>query len=188
MTDLNQQVKEDMDALTAQWLQHNDLKAGDLVVVGCSTSEVMGEQIGTAGSEEIAASIFEFLQDLKKQTGVHFAFQCCEHLNRALVGEREAMKINQLEEVTVIPVPSAGGSMASYVYKKLNNPVVVESVKATAGIDIGETMIGMHLKHVAVPCRFQQRFIGNARVNGAKTRPKLIGGERATYERKEVHS
>src|SRR5699024_1838196 len=102
--------------------------------------------------------------------------------------KKKTTKINKIKEVTVIPVPIVGGSMASYAYKKMNNPVVVESVKATAGIDIGETMIGMHLKHVAVPFRFQQRFIGNARVNGAKTRPKLIGGERATYERKEVHT
>lgn len=183
MRDLNQQVRTDMDSLTAEWLKHNYLQAGDLVVVGCSTSEVAGEHIGTAGSEEVAATIFEFLLDLKQQIGIQLVFQCCEHLNRALVMEKEMMKSQRLDEVSVIPVPTAGGSMASYAFKKMKNPVVVESVKVSAGIDIGETMIGMHLKHVAVPLRFEQRVIGNARVTGARTRPKLIGGARASYEK-----
>ena len=186
MTDLNLQVQKDIDALTAEWIKNNYLQAGDLVVVGCSTSEIAGEQIGTAGSEAIAATVFDFLQHLKQQTGIQLVFQCCEHLNRALVMEKEMMKRHQLGEVSVIPIPSAGGSMASYAFKEMKNPVVVESVKAHAGIDIGETMIGMHLRHVAVPLRFEQGYIGNARVTGARTRPKLIGGARASYEKTEV--
>lgn len=159
------------------------LESEYIFVIGCSTSEVAGEHIGTAGSEDIAAKIFQAMQKLQADKGIRLAFQCCEHLNRALVVERDTMEKLQLEEVAVVPVPKAGGSMASYAYKHLNNPVVVEKVQAHAGIDIGETMIGMHLKHVAVPVRLTQRFIGEARVNVARTRPKLIGGARAVYDR-----
>lgn len=184
MAHLTEQVKKDMEALTAQWAKENFLQADDLVVIGCSTSEIAGEHIGTAGSEEIAAILFDCLQELQRQTGIQLAYQCCEHLNRALVMDKATKQAGQLEEVSVIPAPSAGGSMASYAFKHMQQPVVVESVRsrAQAGIDIGGTMIGMHLKHVAVPVRFAQRFIGNAHINGARTRPKLIGGERARYQ------
>ncbi|MUK89645.1 TIGR01440 family protein [Ornithinibacillus sp. L9] len=175
-------IQENLDAVVSEWLQTSYLHEDDLFVIGCSTSEVAGKKIGTAGSEEIAAHIFNAMQTLNEKTVVHLAFQCCEHLNRAIVMERSTMKQYQLDEVSVIPVPSAGGSMASYAYKHFHDPVVVESVQAHAGIDIGETMIGMQLKHVAVPIRLNQRYIGNARVNAARTRPKLIGGKRAVYE------
>lgn len=188
MTDLNMQVQQDIDALTAEWINHNYLQTGDLVVVGCSTSEIAGAQIGTAGSEAIATTVYDYLQHLKQQTGIQLVFQCCEHLNRALVIEKEMMEKHRLEEVSVIPVPSAGGSMASCAFQKMKNPVVVESIKAHAGIDIGETMIGMHLRHVAVPIRFAQKSIGKARVTGARTRPKLIGGARANYEKTAMNT
>lgn len=181
MTDFNRTLKNDLDAVINEWLASELLQKGDLFVIGCSTSEVAGKPIGTAGSEEIASIIFEKLSVLEQRTGIHLVFQCCEHLNRALVVEKETMQAYQLEEVSVIPVPTAGGSMPSCAYKNMTNPVVVETIKAHAGIDIGETMIGMHLRHVAVPQRFEQRFIGNARISSARTRPKLIGGERANY-------
>ena len=181
MSDLDGQVQNDMDSLVSEWIEGNYLHKGDLFVIGCSTSEVIGKRIGTSGSEEIAAVIFDSIQRLKQETSIHLVFQCCEHLNRALVIEREAIAIYGLEEVSVIPVPKAGGSMASFAYNHMKDPVVVETIQAHAGIDIGETMIGMQLKAVAVPLRFEQQMIGNARVAGARTRPKLIGGERACY-------
>ncbi|WP_226376815.1 TIGR01440 family protein [Oceanobacillus halotolerans] len=179
---VDQTFDQELEAITREWVESGYLHEGDLFVIGCSTSEVAGEKIGTAGTEEIAATIFHGLKKLQEQTKIQLAFQCCEHLNRALVVERQTAKVYHLEEVSVVPVPKAGGSMASFAYKQLNDPVVVERVQADAGIDIGETMIGMHLKPVAVPLRFTNRFIGNARANVARTRPKLIGGERAQYK------
>ena len=181
LTELTKQVKQDMEAVVKEWLDSSYLTEGNLFVIGCSTSEVVGEKIGTAGSEEVAEQIFDSLQRLANDAKVHLAFQCCEHLNRSLVMERDTMKTYSLEQVTVIPSRDAGGSMATYAYKQFKDPVVVENIQAHAGIDIGETMIGMHLKHVAVPLRFEQKSIGNAHLNGARTRPKLIGGERAVY-------
>jgi uncharacterized protein (TIGR01440 family) len=159
-----------------------NLSKGQMVVIGCSTSEVMGEQIGTSGTLETAEVIFETLHDFAVSNEVELAFQCCEHLNRALVVERQTALEKGLEMVTVVPVRKAGGAMATYAYKKMNDPVVVEFIKADAGIDIGDTFIGMHLKHVAVPVRSSVKRIGHAHVTLAKTRPKLIGGNRAVYE------
>lgn len=186
VTDLVEQVKHDIGAFVSEWLGSGHLLQDDIVVVGTSTSEVGGHHIGTSGSEEIAAVIFAELIELKKQTGIQLAFQCCEHLNRALVVEKETMQRHHLEEVAVIPVPTAGGSMASFAHKNMNNPVVVEKIRANNGIDIGETMIGMHLKRVAIPLHFAQHMIGKARVTAARTRPKLIGGKRAVYDSNEV--
>ncbi|RKQ34382.1 TIGR01440 family protein [Oceanobacillus halophilus] len=175
-------IKRDMNVVTMEWLNSGLLQKGDRFVLGCSTSEIAGKHIGTSGSEEIASVIFEEMKELQRETGVKLAFQCCEHLNRSLVVERETMLEQNLDEVSVIPVPKAGGSMAAYAFKHMDDPVVVEFITAHAGMDIGETMIGMHLKHVAVPLRLNHRIIGDARVNAAYTRPKLIGGARANYE------
>ena|SRR5690554_3043397 len=176
-----EQWATELRTLMDEWVDSGYLSEGDLFIVGCSTSEVAGETIGTAGSEEIAAFIFEELQRLKEKTGISLCFQCCEHLNRAIVMEKETMERKQLEQVTVRPVREAGGAMAAYAYSHLNEPVVVESIQADAGMDIGETMIGMHLKQVAVPLRFSKKYVGHARVTHARTRPKLIGGSRAVY-------
>lgn len=157
-------------------------KAGDLLVIGCSTSEVIGEKIGTAGTVEVAQMIFEALKTLQEKTKIDLAFQCCEHLNRALVIEREVARKHVLEEVSVIPVRKAGGAMGTYAYQHAKDPVIVEKVGADAGIDIGDTFIGMHLKPVAVPIRSSIKELGYAHVTMAKTRPKLIGGSRAVYE------
>jgi|SRR5690625_2599379 len=181
MSDLFENVEKNMDALVSEWTNDSYLNKNDLFVIGCSTSEVAGEPIGTAGSERVAEILFHALKKLQQQTDIHLAFQCCEHLNRALVIERDTWQQYSCEEVSVIPQPDAGGSMASFAYKQMDKPVVVEAIRAHAGIDIGETMIGMHLKPVVVPLRFNQQNIGNARITGARTRPKLIGGKRATY-------
>jgi uncharacterized protein (TIGR01440 family) len=183
MTNLESWQK-DLTDLLADFCAQANITKDDIVVIGCSTSEVIGEKIGTAGTEEVANMIFHTLTTaLKETTGAHLAFQCCEHLNRALVVEKEVAKSNRFEEVTVIPVRQAGGAMATFAYKNMENPVVVEFIKADAGIDIGDTFIGMHLKHVAVPLRSKIKQVGAAHVTMAKTRPKLIGGSRAVYEK-----
>lgn len=176
-----------MKTILTEFQNAAQLSAGDLFVIGCSTSEVMGKKIGTSGTSDVAEMIFSEVVKFSEQTGVHLAFQCCEHLNRALVIEKEVALKRNFEIVSVVPVPSAGGAMAAYAYGHLKNPVVVEYVKAEAGIDIGDTLIGMHLKAVAVPVRTSIRQIGHAHVNLAKTRPKLIGGERAVYTNKQVN-
>lgn len=158
------------------------LSAGQIMVIGCSTSEVLGEHIGKAGSQDVAKALYRGIQSGIGQRGFAVAFQCCEHLNRALVVEREVAARFGLEEVSVVPVPTAGGSMAAHAFAQLTDAVVVEHIRAHAGIDIGETLIGMHLKHVAVPVRPTQRLVGQAHATAARTRPKLVGGPRAVYE------
>lgn len=161
------------------------LSSNQLMVVGASTSEVLGETIGTSGTMDVAHQLFEGIQQIQNKTQVRVAFQCCEHLNRALVMERQTASDRGYDLVSVVPVRSAGGALSTYAYHHLDDPVVVEFVSADAGIDIGDTFIGMHLKHVAVPVRTSVQSIGKAHVTLAKTRPKLIGGERAVYPAKE---
>lgn len=156
------------------------LKAGNIVVVGCSTSEVIGSKIGTNSSPETAGEIFRALYDCTKEKGVFLAVQCCEHLNRAIIIERKAVPF--AEPVNVVPQPKAGGSLATQAYAGFEDPVAVEEIKADAGIDIGFTLIGMHLKKVAVPLRLEHNRIGEATVLAARTRPKFIGGVRAVYD------
>ncbi|RLQ86789.1 TIGR01440 family protein [Planomicrobium sp. Y74] len=163
-----------------------DFRKGQVFVVGCSTSEVLGQHIGTGGGLDIAESLYEPLQKFAERHKIFLAFQGCEHINRALTIERHAAEKYGWEPVSVIPVPKAGGSMSAYAYSSMIDPVVVEEIKAHAGIDIGQTMIGMHLKRVAVPVRTSVKLIGDAIVSAATTRPKLIGGERASYNREFV--
>lgn len=159
-----------------------EIKSGDVVVIGCSTSEVIGEKIGTSGTVEVAQEIFNGLCSVFSENGIYLAAQCCEHLNRAIIIEKEKADILGLERVCVVPHPRAGGSFATAAYRTMKNPVAVEEIKADAGIDIGTTLIGMHLKRVAVPLRLENNTIGEAKLSAAKTRPKYIGGERAKYE------
>lgn len=174
---------EEMQAIAQECSDSLPLRQGNVMVVGCSTSEVIGKQIGTSGTLDAAGVIFDELKKFANNEQIHLAIQCCEHLNRALVVESEVAVENGWEEVTVIPTQSAGGSMATYAYEKMKDPVVVEFIQADAGIDIGDTLIGMHLKHVAVPIRIQTKQLGDAHVTVAATRPKLIGGERAVYRK-----
>lgn len=188
---MSTEIKEWEQQLNTILTEFNEavaLKKNQLFLVGCSTSEVMGAKIGTAGTFEVAAMIFGEIKKLQKETGIALAFQCCEHLNRAVVVERKTALNQGLEEVSVIPVRKAGGAMAAYAYEQLEDPVVVEHIKADAGIDIGDTLIGMHLKHVAVPVRVSRKEVGSAHVTLAKTRPKLIGGPRAVYVKSEENS
>ncbi|MGD9677958.1 MAG: TIGR01440 family protein [Vulcanibacillus sp.] len=171
-----------MDKAINELLGFFPLNNKDILVIGASTSEVLGGKIGTMGNEEIAKDIFEKLVQFQKSHHFQLAFQSCEHINRALIVERTTAEEFKLEIVSVVPVLEAGGAMATYAYKHLVDPVAVEFIKADAGIDIGDTFIGMHLKHVAVPVRASIRNIGQAHLTMAITRPKLIGGERACYK------
>jgi uncharacterized protein (TIGR01440 family) len=155
------------------------LKAGQILVVGCSTSEVLGSKIGTNSNPDTAKDIFQALHDTAKKYGIYLAIQCCEHLNRAIITERSAVPFGEI--VNVVPQPKAGGSLATAAYAGFTDPVAVEEIKADAGIDIGFTLIGMHLKKVAVPVRLENNRIGEAMIVAARTRPKFIGGERAIY-------
>jgi uncharacterized protein (TIGR01440 family) len=175
-------IADQVEALITELVQLGGLRAGRLVVFGVSTSEVRGHRIGSSGAEEVAQQIYEGANRVREQVGFHIVWQCCEHLNRALVVERALAESQGWTEVSAVPVPGAGGSMASYVYRQMQEPCLVESVQVHAGIDIGETMIGMHLRPVAVPLRPTLRSVGQARVNMATTRPRLIGGARAVYE------
>ena len=155
------------------------LKAGQILVVGCSTSEILGDKIGLNSSPDTAKTVFNGIFDAAREKGVYLAAQCCEHLNRAIIIERAAVPFN--DEVNVIPVPKAGGSFATAAYAAFKEPVALEEIKADAGLDIGFTLIGMHLKKVAVPVRLENNKIGYATVLAARVRPKFIGGERANY-------
>ena len=155
------------------------LRRGQIVVIGCSTSEVVGHQVGSWSTPEVAGAIFRGLSSVFSPMGVYLAAQCCEHLNRALIVEHEA--VPQLDIVNVVPQPKAGSSFATAAYHTFRHPVAVEEIRADAGLDIGGTLIGMHLKRVAVPVRLSLSKIGEANILCARTRPKLIGGERAKY-------
>lgn len=183
---LREEVKRQTKEATASLLQVARLKPGEILVLGCSTSEVLGYRIGSASNVGIAQAILEGIEEALKGTGVHLAVQCCEHLNRALVVEEETAEKYGLTEVTVLPVPHAGGAAAATALRRFKHPVVVESIQAHAGIDIGDTLIGMHLRPVAVPVRSEIKRIGHANLVMARTRPKLIGGKRAVYAWDEV--
>lgn len=158
------------------------LEKGDILVVGCSTSEVAGAGIGTFSSPELAEVIFGSIYQAAQEAGVYLAAQCCEHLNRAIILEREAACRYGYEIVNVVPQPKAGGSFATAAYKAFECPAAVEHIRAHAGMDIGDTLIGMHLRDVAVPVRLRVREIGDAHVVCARTRAKFVGGSRAVYD------
>ena len=191
MTDRNEhallleEIKQQLEQVLSDLSSHSLFSRVKQMVVGCSTSEVIGQHIGTAGTIEVADVLFQTLYDFSREHQIAIAFQCCEHLNRALVVESETMGTYNYDEVTVVPVRQAGGALASTAHQKLENAVVVEHIQADAGIDIGDTFIGMHMKHVAVPVRSQVKTIGKAHVTMALSRPKMIGGYRAQYAQQE---
>ena len=176
---MDKSIYEQTKAAVSELCETAKLKEGNIVVVGCSTSEVVGSTIGTNSNYEVAGEIFEALYDFTKSKGLFLAVQCCEHLNRAIITERKAVPF--AECVNVVPQPKAGGSLATQAYKVFENPIALEEIKADAGLDIGLTMIGMHLKKVAVPLRLENNKIGEATVLAARTRPRFIGGSRAIY-------
>ena len=169
-------------AVVEELLEVSAIHAGQILVIGCSSSEIVGETIGHGSSFETAQAVFDAIYPILKEKGIYLAAQCCEHLNRALIIERECGEKYGLEEVAVIPQPKAGGSFATAAWNGFSTPIAVEHIRAHAGLDIGGTLIGMHLRDVAVPVRLALDTIGNARILAARTRPKYIGGIRARYE------
>ncbi len=176
-----EQIKQQAADAVQELVTVAGLKAGDILVVGCSTSEVGGNKIGTASAPETAEALLLGILPPLQAKGIYLAAQCCEHLNRAIVLPAEALPAGA-QPVWAVPHPKAGGSWATAVYAALEHPVVVEEIAADAGLDIGGTLIGMHLKKVAVPVRLGVKTIGNAPVSAARTRPKYIGGPRTQYE------
>ena len=178
--DLRVELSSQAKAAMEELIEKSGVKAGAIVVIGCSTSEILGAKIGSDSQPEVAKTVFEALWETAKAAGLYLAAQCCEHLNRAMIIEREA--VPGADIVNVVPQPKAGGSFATQAYAHFTNPVAVEEIRADAGLDIGFTLIGMHLKKVAVPLRLTNNKIGEATVLAARTRPKFIGGARAVYD------
>ena len=175
-----EEIKKEAEEAASELLEKARLKKGNIAVVGCSTSEILGDDLGGHSTPEIAQAVFDGINSVFKPLGIYIAAQCCEHLNRAIIIEREAVPFAQI--VNAVPQPKAGSSFAAAAYKSFKDPVAVEEIKADGGLDIGGTPIGMHLKAVAVPVRLKQRNIGKAIVLAARVRPKFIGGERAVYD------
>ena len=176
------------DTALRELMEAAQLKPGNIVVVGCSTSEIVGQNIGSASNLDAADAVMKGIRPLIQENSLYLAVQCCEHLNRAIVLEEECADRYRLEMVHVVPHLKAGGAFATEAYRLLNNPVVVEQVAAHAGLDIGDTFIGMHLKSTVVPVRGSVKEIGHAHVTMARTRPKLIGGERGIYRKYDMAS
>lgn len=177
-----EEIREQAKQAVEEIIDRAALQPGSIFVVGCSSSTVCGKSFGTASSMEIARAVFEGIYPTLKAHGIFLAAQCCEHLNRAIITEREAAIRQGREIVNVVPQPKAGGSFATITYQTLEQPVAVEHICADAGIDIGGVLIGMHLREVAVPLTLRIKQIGEAHITSARTRPKFIGGERAHYD------
>ena len=175
-------IKEQAKVIIDELIKESGIKPGQILVVGCSSSEIAGGVIGHASSYECAKEVFEVIYSACRDAGVYLAAQCCEHLNRAIILESECAERYGLEPVCAVPKPKAGGSFATCAWESFSAPVTVEHIRAHAGLDIGGTLIGMHLREVAVPLRLSLDMLGNARILCARTRPKYIGGERAKYE------
>ena len=178
----NMTVRKQVETAVRELIEVSGIGEGDILVVGCSSSEILGEKIGKGSSLEAAEEAFAGLYPILREKGIYLAAQCCEHLNRALIIERECAKKYGLEIVCVVPQPKAGGSFATTAWANFEAPVAVEHIKAQAGLDIGGTLIGMHLCDVAVPVRLSVNRVGAAILLAARTRPKFIGGSRAKYE------
>ena len=182
--DFIENVTIELEEVAKELIEKAKLTTNDIVVVGCSSSEILGDNMGTNSSPELGEKVFLTLNRIFKEKGIFIAAQCCEHLNRAIIVEKKAVPFS--EYVNVVPVPKAGGSFATAAYKYMENPVAVENIKADAGIDIGGVLIGMHLKNVAVPVKLSEKTVGNAIILAARTRPKFIGGARANYNEEMI--
>ena len=176
---MSENLKEQAYNAAREIIEAAGLKKGQILVVGCSTSEILGSRIGTDSSPDTAKEVFDGIYAAAGERGIFLAAQCCEHINRAIIAERTA--VPNADIVNVVPFPKAGGSFATAAYNSFKEPVALEEIRADAGLDIGFTMIGMHLKKVAVPVRLKNNLIGQATVLAARVRPKFIGGERAHY-------
>jgi uncharacterized protein (TIGR01440 family) len=181
-----EEIAAQAETAVKELLEVARLKENGLFVVGCSSSEIGGHKIGSFSNTEIADAVFGAIYPVLKEKKIFLAAQCCEHLNRALIVERAAAELYRLPIVNVVPQPKAGGSFATAAYHAFEEPVAVEEIRAQAGLDIGDTLIGMHLQPVAVPVRVSVRKVGEANLVCARTRPKFIGGERAHYDERAM--
>lgn len=179
--ELVHQLRGQWEHILHEFRETANLQPGQILVIGCSTSEILGQKIGQAGIREVADILIDPLLNWADKLGVFLAIQCCEHLNRVLVVENECADRFSLEPVIVLPSLAAGGAMSLAAWEKFSAPVTVEQIKAHAGLDIGDTLIGMHLRPVAVPVRIDVNSLGCAHLTLARTRPKFIGGPRASY-------
>jgi uncharacterized protein (TIGR01440 family) len=177
-----EKIKLQIKSVFEEVVEQAKLKEGSILVIGCSTSEISGSPMGTDSNLQLAKDVYSAFYSYLKEKGIYMAVQCCEHLNRALVIEKELADKLMLEIVNVVPQPKAGGSSATSAYELFDNPVVVEHIKGDAGVDIGGVLIGMHLKETAVPLKMKNKAIGSAIVIAARTRPRFIGGCRAVYD------
>ena len=177
-----EEITKQANTVVTELLEQAKMKPGSLLVIGCSSSEMVGQRIGKGSSMEAAQAAFKGIYPVLQENGIHLAVQCCEHLNRSLIMEREVAEARGYEIVNVMPQPHAGGSFAVTAWNTFKDPVAVETIVADAGIDIGSTLIGMHLRRVAVPVRTSVKYIGEAVVVCARTRAKYVGGPRAIYQ------
>ena len=177
-----EEITKQANTVVTELLEQAKLKPGALLVIGCSSSEMVGQRIGKGSSMEAAQAAFKGIYPVLQEQGIHLAVQCCEHLNRSLIMERAVAEARGYEIVNVMPQPHAGGSFAVTAWNTFADPVAVETIVADAGLDIGDTLIGMHLRRVAVPVRTSIKQIGEAVVVCARTRAKYVGGPRAIYK------
>ncbi len=177
-----EKIKQEAHDAVCELIEISGIKPGSVFLIGCSSSEISGGTIGKNSSIAAANALYSAVAPILKEKGIYLAVQCCEHLNRALIVESECADKYGFEKVAVVPHPHAGGAFATVTYHSMKKPCAVEFIKADAGIDIGGVLIGMHLKHVAVPVRLKVKKIGEANIIAARTRLKYIGGERAIYE------
>ncbi|HAZ20172.1 MAG TPA: TIGR01440 family protein [Clostridiales bacterium] len=181
---MNQNITNQVSTAVKELVEAAKFNKGDLFIIGCSSSEIVGERIGKGSNMEAAETVYEALAPLLKEAGLYMAVQCCEHLNRAVILEREAADKFGWEEVNAVPHAHAGGAFATIAYHRFTDPVAVEHVRAVMGMDIGDTLIGMHLQEVAVPVRTSVKKVGEANLVTARTRAKFVGGARAQYNEK----
>lgn len=176
-------IQEQWEKIVIAFLEKAQVPKGDLIVLGCSTSEICGDQIGRGYNTQVGEALIETLLPILQEKEIALAVQCCEHLNRALVVEKAVAEEHHWEIVSAVPTPQAGGATATAAFQQFKNAVLVEHITAFGGIDIGDTFIGMHIKAVAVPIRLPQNTLGDAHITFVKSRPKYIGGERTCYQK-----
>lgn len=182
MSESFKQIREEATQAALELVEVAKLGPGQIVVIGCSSSEIGGHKIGSDSSPEVGKAVFDAVYDVLCAKGIYLAAQCCEHLNRAIIVEHAAVPFADF--VNVVPQPKAGGAFATAAYKSMKDPVALEEIRADAGLDIGSTLIGMHIKRVAIPVRLKTKRIGEAVLTAARTRPKYIGGHATMYDEK----
>ena len=176
------EIKKEINIAVNEIIEKSKIESGDVFVVGCSSSEILGDKIGTNSNVDLGKIVFEEIYNVLKERNIYLAAQCCEHLNRSLIVEKECAKEYGFPMVNVIPQPKAGGSFATAAYHGFKKPCAVENVSAKAGLDIGGTLIGMHIVPVVVPLRISIKKIGEANIICARSRLKFVGGQRAIYD------